>query len=134
MTAIADRAGWMDAAACLQVGPDPFFEEVKGGAEPVQAKALCRSCEARVDCLSWALEHGIRDGLFGGFTDRPRRKIGTRHRKGESLEDLIAEDDARFYARLEAQQAQAASLKAARLARRRIREREQYAAAKEMAA
>ncbi len=121
-------AGWMDAAACLEVGPDPFFEEVQGGAEPVQAKALCRSCDARVSCLSWAIEHQIRDGLFGGFTDRPRRRIARQHAAGTPLEDIIADDDAGFYARLEAQQAEADSLKAARLARKRNAERARTAA------
>lgn len=126
MTATADRLEWMDAAVCLEVGPDLFFEDVQGGADPVAAKALCWSCEARPDCLSWALEHGTRDGLFGGFTDRPRRVIARRVRAGESLEDIIAADDAAFYARTEA--AAAAQLEADR--RRRERNREQTRLAK----
>lgn len=134
MTATAERLGWMDAAACLQVGPEPFFEESQGGADPVQAKALCRACEARTGCLSWALQHSIRDGLFGGFTDRPRRAIARRHARGVPLEDIIAEDDEKFYARHEAELKQARIAKAARLARRRAQDRERYAAAKEVAA
>jgi WhiB family redox-sensing transcriptional regulator len=136
VTSTIERLGWMDAAVCLQVGPDPFFTEddSQGGADPVEAKALCRSCESRAACLSWALERGIRDGVFGGFTDRPRRRIDREHRAGKPLEDIIAEDDAEFYARLEAEQAQAASLKEARLARRRIQDRARTAAAKEVAA
>ena len=120
MTAVTDRTSWMDAAACLQVGPEPFFEEVQGGTDPVQAKALCRACEARTDCLSWALQHQIRDGLFGGFTDRPRRRIARQHAAGKPLEDIIAGDDAKFYVQLE----KAQDLAAAAAARKRNRARE----------
>ncbi len=120
MTAITDRTGWMDDAVCLQVGPEPFFEEVQGGADPVQAKALCRSCVSRTACLAWALEHQIREGVFGGFTDRPRQRIGRAHRAGKPLEDAIAEDDAKFYARQE--QAQEIALAAAARKRGRARE------------
>lgn len=121
---------WMDDASCLQVGPDLFFEEVQGGADPVQAKALCRSCVSRTACLAWALEHQIRDGLFGGFTERPRLRIGRLHRAGKPLEDIIAEDDARFY--VQAEKAQA--VKDAALARRRAQDRTRYAVAKAVAA
>lgn len=134
MTAITDRTGWMDDAVCLQVGPEPFFEEVQGGADPVQAKALCRSCMSRTACLSWALEHSIRDGVFGGYTERPRLRIARLHRAGKPLEDIIAEDDAKFYARHEAEQEAARIARDARLARRRIQERARTAAARSAAA
>ena len=100
MDPVAPRSGldWMDRGLCLQVGPDPFFPPL--GALANDAKSVCRSCEVRVQCLDWALRNGDREGVFGGFTERPRRKIAREHRAGRPLEDIIAEDDARFYARL----------------------------------
>lgn len=123
--AAADRLAWMDNAVCLEVGPDLFFEEVQGGADPVQAKALCRSCEARTACLSWALEEGIQDGVFGGFTLRNRRRIARQHKAGKPLDDLIAEDDAEFYARLD----RSHELAVAAAERRKDRARQRYAEA-----
>lgn len=90
---------WLDKAVCVQVGGDLFFPEK--GEYTDQAKAMCRSCEARVSCLAWALKSGERAGIFGGFTERPRLAITRQHQAGKSLEDIIAEDDAAFYARVE---------------------------------
>jgi WhiB family redox-sensing transcriptional regulator len=116
---------WLDKAVCVQVGGDLFFPEK--GEYTDQAKAMCRSCEARVSCLAWALKSGERAGIFGGFTERPRLAITRQHRAGKSLEDIIAEDDAAFYARTEA----LGTAKDRRLAaeRRRRRARNERAAA-----
>jgi hypothetical protein len=130
MTAVSDRMGWLDAALCLEVGPDLFFEEVQGGAEPAQAKALCRSCEARTACLSWALEARIQDGVFGGFTPRNRRRVARQHKAGKPLEDLIAEDDAEFYARMD----RSHEIAVAAAERRKDRARQRYAEAMRRAA
>ena len=89
---------WMDRASCAEIGPEIFFPDLGVPADAV--RSVCRSCEVRAECLGYALRNGERDGIFGGFTDRPRRKIARRVAAGESLEDIIAEDDARFYSRL----------------------------------
>ena len=90
---------WLDTAVCAYVGGDLFFPDLDVLAD--DAKAVCRSCEVRVECLAYALRNGDREGVFGGFTERPRRKIAREHAAGRSLEDIIAADDAKFYARLE---------------------------------
>ena len=66
---------WAELALCAQVGGDLWFPE-KG--EPTRnPKRVCRACEVRAECLDYALEHGIRDGVWGGLSDRERRR---RHR------------------------------------------------------
>ena len=90
---------WQDKAVCAEVGTELFYPEL--GVLADDAKAVCRSCEVRVQCLAFALRNYDREGVFGGFTERPRRKIAREHAAGRSLEDIIAEDDAKFYARLE---------------------------------
>ena len=90
---------WFDKAVCTSVGGELFFPEL--GVLPDDAKAICRSCEVRVECLAFAVENSTPEGVFGGFTERPRRKIARELAVGRSLEDIIAEDDAKFYARLE---------------------------------
>lgn len=91
---------WADRALCAQVGGDVFFPEL--GESIDQAKAVCRVCEVRAECLEYALRAGDRDGIFGGFTERVRRRVAREYQAGRPLEDIIAEDDEAFYARIEA--------------------------------
>ena len=90
---------WSDRAACVEVGVDPFYPEP--GEAMDRAKAVCRTCEVRVECLAFALSVGDWEGIWGGFTERVRRRIAREHNAGRSLEDIIAADDARHYARIE---------------------------------
>jgi WhiB family redox-sensing transcriptional regulator len=48
---------------CVQ-DPEAFFAESPQGVE--QAKAMCRSCRARVACLAGALERSEPWGIWGG--------------------------------------------------------------------
>lgn len=64
---------WMADALCRQVDPDLWFPE-KGGSTR-DAKAICRTCPAMERCLAYALEHGLRFGIFGGLSPLERRKL-----------------------------------------------------------
>lgn len=64
---------WQDFALCAQTDPEAFFPE-KGGSTR-EAKKVCRSCEARPDCLQYALDHDERFGIWGGLSERERRKL-----------------------------------------------------------
>src|SRR5262245_63945203 len=64
---------WQERANCLGVDPDLFFPE--RGASTREAKAVCRSCEVRVDCLEYALAHGEKFGIWGGLSERERRRV-----------------------------------------------------------
>lgn len=65
--------GWQDKALCAEVDPELFFPE-KGGSSRA-AKRVCRSCEVRAECLRYALERDERFGIFGGMSERERRRV-----------------------------------------------------------
>jgi WhiB family redox-sensing transcriptional regulator len=67
----ADR--WQERANCLGVDPDLFFPE--RGASTREAKGVCRGCEVRVECLEYALAHGEKFGIWGGLSERERRRV-----------------------------------------------------------
>ena len=64
---------WQADALCAQVDPEAFFPE-KGGSTR-DAKKICASCEVRAECLEWALENDERFGIWGGLSERERRKL-----------------------------------------------------------
>ena len=68
-----DDHAWQDHANCLGVDPDLFFPE--RGASTREAKAVCRSCEVQGDCLEYALANGEKFGIWGGMSERERRRI-----------------------------------------------------------
>lgn len=73
LTGAAVSAIWTAEAICAQADPEAFFPE-KGGSTRA-AKTVCRICEVRVECLAEALENDERFGIWGGFSERERRKI-----------------------------------------------------------
>ena len=66
-------ADWHDHANCLGVDPDLFFPE--RGASTREAKEVCRGCVVRHDCLEFALQNGEKFGIWGGLSERERRRI-----------------------------------------------------------
>jgi WhiB family redox-sensing transcriptional regulator len=64
---------WMADAICAQTDPEAFYPE-KGGST-AEAKRVCMGCPVRTDCLEYALENNERFGIFGGKSERERRKI-----------------------------------------------------------
>ena len=68
----ADRA-WQDQANCLGVDPDLFFPE--RGASTREAEEVCRGCVVRNDCLEYALDNGEKFGIWGGLSERERRRL-----------------------------------------------------------
>ncbi|MFF3256738.1 WhiB family transcriptional regulator [Actinacidiphila glaucinigra] len=51
---------------------DALFVE---GAEQHRAKAVWTGCTVRTECLAYALDHRIEDGIWGGMTERERRPL-----------------------------------------------------------
>jgi WhiB family redox-sensing transcriptional regulator len=65
--------GWQDLANCLGVDPDLFFPE--RGASTREAKEVCKGCSVRAECLEYALSNGERFGIWGGLSERERRRL-----------------------------------------------------------
>ena len=68
--------GWQERALCAQTDPEAFFPE-KGGSTR-DAKKVCGSCDVRMECLEYALEHDERFGIWGGMSERERRRLKKR--------------------------------------------------------
>lgn len=68
-----ETKGWQDLANCLGVDPDLFFPE--RGASTREAKEVCKGCVVRGDCLEYALVNGEKFGIWGGLSERERRRI-----------------------------------------------------------
>lgn len=70
----ADQEGdWQVRALCRTTDPEAFFPE-KGGSTR-EAKRVCRSCEVRTECLEYALDRDERFGIWGGLSERERRRV-----------------------------------------------------------
>ena len=67
-----DRS-WQAQANCMGVDPDLFFPE--RGASTREAKEVCRGCVVREDCLEYALANGEKFGIWGGMSERERRRV-----------------------------------------------------------
>ncbi|MHB1173097.1 MAG: WhiB family transcriptional regulator [Lacisediminihabitans sp.] len=67
---------WQTDSLCAQTDPEAFFPE-KGGSTR-DAKKICTSCEVRTQCLEYALKNDERFGIWGGLSERERRKLRKR--------------------------------------------------------
>jgi WhiB family redox-sensing transcriptional regulator len=70
---------WVAYALCAQTDPEAFHLE-KGGSTR-QAKKVCSGCEVRAECLTYALEHNERFGVWGGLSERERRQLDGKYVK-----------------------------------------------------
>jgi len=72
-------ASWRKRAACQGVDPEVFYpgSDEEAGA----AKAICATCPVREACLEHALAAREREGVWGGATERERRRIQRQRRK-----------------------------------------------------
>ena len=81
----ADRPyDWREAAGCAQTDPELFFPiGYKSGPDLLQieqARAVCKVCPVKAECLDWAIDSKIPDGILGGLTPDERSIF---KRKGE---------------------------------------------------
>ena len=77
--------GWQDQANCLGVDPDLFFPE--RGASTREAKEVCRGCVVREECLEFALQNGEKFGIWGGLSERERRRI--RRQRAQAARSIV---------------------------------------------
>ncbi|NII50194.1 WhiB family redox-sensing transcriptional regulator [Frigoribacterium endophyticum] len=70
------QLAWQADSLCAQTDPEAFFPE-KGGSTR-DAKKICASCDVRAQCLEYALRNDERFGIWGGLSERERRKLRKR--------------------------------------------------------
>lgn len=68
-----EEGDWQERALCAQTDPEAFFPE-KGGSTR-EAKRICLGCEVRAECLEFALARDERFGIWGGLSERERRRL-----------------------------------------------------------
>jgi WhiB family redox-sensing transcriptional regulator len=70
---------WRQQAACRGLEPEIFFPATDE--EAGAAKAVCAVCSVRESCLEHALHNREKEGIWGGATERERRRILRQRRK-----------------------------------------------------
>jgi WhiB family transcriptional regulator, redox-sensing transcriptional regulator len=71
-----DAQSWQEQALCAETDPEAFFPE-KGGSTR-EAKKICTGCEVKAQCLEYALSNDERFGIWGGLSERERRRLRRR--------------------------------------------------------
>ncbi len=79
---------WMAEGNCRLHPPATFFPSDGVGVD--KARKICRDCPVKARCLEFALEERIDHGVWGGCSERERRRILKRRRD----EGLISDDSA----------------------------------------
>lgn len=67
---------WQDRALCKETDPEAWWPE-KGGSTR-DAKRICGRCEVQPECLAYALDNDERFGIWGGLSERERRRLKRR--------------------------------------------------------
>ncbi len=76
---ISEKRPWVVFGACREVDPDLFFPSTREDSD--HAISICATCPVQIECLDYALEAGERYGIWGGLTEKKRRKAAGRLRR-----------------------------------------------------
>ena len=71
---------WMTKGRCADVSPSVFFPSDGVGVDA--ARKICQECDVRGPCLEYALVNRIDHGVWGGTSERERRRILRQRRMG----------------------------------------------------
>lgn len=91
MTAVLQRKGraeevsslaqWRAKGSCRGSDPGIFYPPPEDDAEAAEAKVICGTCPVRQPCLEFALTTREKHGVWGGLTERERRRVLRQRRK-----------------------------------------------------
>lgn len=73
-------SSWNSVAACRGLDIAIFFPDPEADHEAARAKSVCSACAVQGTCLELALDRREKNGVWGGCTERERRRI-IRHRR-----------------------------------------------------
>ena len=76
---LANPILWRDLGACRGLEPGMFYPEEEDDAQI--AKSVCEQCDVRVACLEYALSSREKQGVWGGATERERRRMIRQRRR-----------------------------------------------------
>jgi WhiB family redox-sensing transcriptional regulator len=72
---------WREQARCRGVDPQVFHPPEDDEVLEGEAKAICEICPVREPCLEYALAAREKDGVWGGYTARERRRLIRQRRR-----------------------------------------------------
>lgn len=74
---------WAEDAECTRSDVDPnlFYPEM--GQHSDKALEVCAKCLVRSECLEYAVRNGEEWGVWGGMSEKPRRRLIARTRRGD---------------------------------------------------
>jgi WhiB family redox-sensing transcriptional regulator len=71
---------WHRSAACRGLDPEIFYPPTEDD-DVADAKAVCTACDVQQLCLEWALQVREKEGVWGGATEKERRRILRQRRR-----------------------------------------------------
>lgn len=74
---------WMAHGLCRELPPSTFFPSDGVGVD--QARRICNTCPVREPCLEYALVERVDHGVWGGASERERRRILKRRRQESAV-------------------------------------------------
>jgi WhiB family redox-sensing transcriptional regulator len=75
----AKELKWRELGACRGLEPSIFYPDDDD--EALDAKAVCAECAVRITCLEYALQVREKQGVWGGATERERRRLIRQRRR-----------------------------------------------------
>ena len=75
------KQSWRLKAACRGLEPTIFYPDPDVEDDALPAKAVCSECAVLESCLEYALGFREKDGIWGGCTERERRRIIRQRRR-----------------------------------------------------
>jgi WhiB family transcriptional regulator, redox-sensing transcriptional regulator len=74
---------WRHRASCRDEDPELFFPVGTSGPalrQIAEAKKVCRRCPVQKECLAYALDAGLADGVYGGMSEDQRRALSRKNK------------------------------------------------------
>lgn len=78
---------WKNKGLCAARNDNLFFPESNKREAAQPALDICVTCPVREQCLSYAMEHDLREGVWGGTTAADRAHL----RQGRKLHSMATE-------------------------------------------
>ncbi|MEY3691484.1 MAG: hypothetical protein RJB57_1140 [Actinomycetota bacterium] len=73
---------WMARGNCRNYPPATFFPSDGVGVD--RARAICKGCPVVTECLEYALAERVEHGVWGGCSERERRRILKRRKNQQA--------------------------------------------------
>jgi WhiB family redox-sensing transcriptional regulator len=70
---------WMELGRCRELPPDTFFPSDGVGVDA--ARRICADCSVKAQCLEYAMDNHIDHGVWGGTSERERRRLARQRRR-----------------------------------------------------